>query len=311
MIRILYAGKEAEFSIYEHEISKGLKKCAIAHEITTDATAPETIDYIVYAPNSAVQDFSPFTKLKLVQSLWAGVETVTGNATLTQPLARMVEHGLTHGMAEYVLGHVMRHHLFSDFYAQRKPGDWRDDVVPPLAEDRTVGILGLGALGFHAATLLSEIGFKTLGWSRSLKQSDRFTCFAGEDGLSVVLQKSDILVLLLPNTPDTHHIISAETLDEMRDGACIINPGRGSLINDTDLLAALDSGKIAGATLDVFETEPLSADHPYWTHQKVLITPHTASSTRPKTAAQTVVENIRRGEMGEAFLHLVNRDLGY
>ena len=311
MIRILYAAKEAEFANYEQEISTGLTKLGISHQITQDASAPAEIDYVVYAPNSAVQDFAPFTKLKLVQSLWAGVETVTGNTTLTQSLARMVEHGLTHGMAEYVLGHVMRHHLHADFYAQQKPGIWRDDVVPPLAEDRTVGLLGLGALGHHAAKVLSNVGFKTLGWSRTQKLSDSFTCFAGDDGLEEVLNNAEILVLLLPNTPDTHHIINAKTLKKMRDSAFIVNPGRGSLINDTDLLTALDSGKIAGATLDVFETEPLPKEHPYWPHPNVLVTPHTASSTRPKTAAQTVVENIRRGEAGEPFLHLVDRTLGY
>ena len=301
MIRILYAGKDAEYDAYKHEVSIGLDTYSIQHQITMDASAPETIDYVIYAPNSAVQNFTDFTQLKLVQSLWAGVETVVKNETLTQPLARMVEHGLTFGMAEYVLGHVMRHHLLADIYARQEPGEWRDDLIPPLAEDRTVGILGLGALGFAAAKLLSQVGFETLGWSRTEKHSDKFTCLSGDAGLAQILKASEILVLLLPNTPATYHIINKDTLAQMRDGACIINPGRGSLICDDDLLDALNTGKIAGATLDVFEVEPLPAEHAYWTHPNVLITPHTASSTRIKTAAQTVVENIKRGETGMPF----------
>ena len=307
MIRILYSAKPEEFEIYRDGLKSALD---IPHIVTHDPVAPETVDYILYAPDSALQDFSAFTRLKLVQSLWAGVETVTPNATLTQPLARMVEFGLNQGMADYVMGHVLRHHLGTDFFAAQT-GDWRGDNVPPLANQRTVGILGLGALGHDCATRLAKFGFEVCGWSRSEKHSDTFTCFHGEDGLNTALERSEILVLLLPNTPETHHIINADTLSKMRDGAMIINPGRGSLIDDDALLSALNTGKVSGATLDVFTTEPLPKDHPYGAHPNVLVTPHVASATRPETAIETVVENIRRGEAGEPFLHLVDRDAGY
>ena len=311
MIKILYAGKTTEYSAYKNQITSGLNNLNIDHEISDTAASPEEVDYIIYAPNSALSDFTPFTNVKLVQNLWAGVETAVTNETLTQPFARMVEPGLNQGMAEYVLGHVLRYHLETDFFAAQKPGVWRDDVVPPLAADRTVGIMGLGALGLDCALRLSELGFDVHGWSRTEKHIENVTCHFGADGLANVLGQAEILVLLLPDTPATRNIINAKTISHMRTDVRIINPGRGTLMDDDDLLAALDSEQVAAATLDVFSAEPLPKEHPYWTHPKVLVTPHVASSTRIKTAAQTVVENIRRGEVGESFLHLVDRELGY
>ena len=311
MINILYAGKPEEYESYKTYVSSGLSENEIAHSITDQTNTPAAIDYIIYAPNSWLQDFTDFTNVKLVQNLWAGVETVAPNKTLTQPLARMVEPGLNQGMIEYVTGHVLRHHLGTDFYAAQDPGVWRDDVVPPLAQDRHVAVLGLGALGHSCALALANLGFNVMGWSRGLKTSSAYSCHAGTDGLTHVLGSADILVLLLPNTPQTKHIISTNTIAKMKRGMSIINPGRGTLINDDALLSGLDDGTISDVTLDVFHTEPLPKDHPYWTHPNVLVTPHIASATRTETAAQTVVENIVHGETGEPFHHLVDRDLGY
>jgi glyoxylate/hydroxypyruvate reductase A len=271
---------------------------------------PADVDYIVYAPTGPVSDFTPYTRTKAVLSLWAGVEKVVGNQTLTQPLCRMVDEGLTFGMAEWVTGHVLRHHLDIDKDILRSPGDW-NAPVPPLAHERSVTILGLGELGRAAALPLTQLGFMVNGWSRSAKEIDGITCFHGEDGLKDALQRADILVLLLPNTPSTENVLNAETLAQMPKGSVVINPGRGPLINDEDLIIALDSGHIRHATLDVFRVEPLPEDHPFWHHPNVTVTPHIAADTRSSTSAKVIAENVRRGEAGEPFLHLVDRKLGY
>jgi glyoxylate/hydroxypyruvate reductase A len=311
MINILYAGREDQWGEYGESLRASFDKIGLKYRLVLEAKAPEKIDYIIYAPNGGLADFTPFTNAKLVQNLWAGVEVPTANQTLTQSLARMVEPGLSLGMADYVMGHVLRHHLGTDSFANAKPGEWLEELIPPLASNRTVGILGLGELGMFCAHKLADYGFQTLGWSRSQKQCDKVQCHSGLVGLEAVLKESEILVLLLPNTADTSELINAETISKMRDDVAIINPGRGTLIDDRALLAALDSGKISGATLDVFHIEPLPSDHPFWTHPSVLVTPHIASATRTNTACDVVAENIRRGEAGEPFLYLVDRTAGY
>ena len=272
---------------------------------------PDDVSYIIYAPNGPIQDFTPYKNVKLVQSLWAGVEVALQNKTLTQPLARMVDPGMSTGMSDYVLGHIMRHHLGIAAHTAAKPGEWLENTAAPLAQSRTIGILGIGALGMYCAHAAARQGFNVIGWSRSQKSDDTVKCYSGTDGFKTVLSRSDILVLLMPDTSDTQNIISAKTIALMKDGAAIINPGRGPLIDDAALLTALDNGKLSGATLDVFRTEPLPPSDPYWTHPKVLVTPHIASETRTETAAHVVVENIKRGIQGKPFLHLVDRKAGY
>ena len=243
-------------------------------------------------------------------SLWAGVEAIIGNPTLAQPLTRMVEDGLSTGMSEWVAGHVLRHHLGIDLDLRRMPGDWTPHI-PPLARERPVTILGLGELGQAAARMLSAIGFPVTGWSRSQKDIPGLRCLAGEQTLPEALATARILVLLLPDTPATENILNARTLEFLPRGAVVINPGRGTLIDDEALLAALDAGHLSHATLDVFRIEPLPPDHPFWSHPKVTVTPHIAAETRPITAAQVVAENIRRGEAGKPFLHRVDPARGY
>ena len=312
MIKILYSADPVDWVEYELNLHKALDQIELDYQISTTYNTPEEIDYIIYAPDGTVQDFNAFTNLKLVQNLWAGVEVPTANKTLTQPLARMVEPGLTLGMADYVMGHVLRHHLGTDKFSNARPGEWLGDNIPALAQDRMVGVLGLGELGLYCAQKIADFGFQTCGWSRTQKTKNiNIECYNGTKGLDSILAKSDILVLLLPNTPETNHIIDADNIAKMRDGVAIINPGRGTLINDTALLNALNSGKVASATLDVFQTEPLPADHLYWTHSNVLVTPHIASSTRINTACNVIAENIRRGENNEPFLYLVDKSVGY
>jgi len=306
-INVLFSARPALWPVYEPLLTKGLSGMDVI--IATDLP-PERVDYVVYAPNGGLKDFTPYTRLKAVLSLWAGVEKIAGNETLTVPLARMVDHGLTQGMTEWVVGHVLRYHLGMDRHITVQDGIWAPDP-PPLASQRTVCVLGLGALGQAAAGALSSLGFNVIGWSRTAKTIPGVNSLDGPDGLRRALAQADIVVLLLPDTPATENTLNAETLALLPKGARIINPGRGGLIDDDALLQALDTGQIAHATLDVFRTEPLPPQHPYWVHPNVTVTPHIASETRPETAAQVICDNIRRNEAGQPLLHLVDRDLGY
>ncbi|SDC49118.1 2-hydroxyacid dehydrogenase [Ruegeria marina] len=307
-VNVMFSAPPRLWPVYKPLLENYLDEMGIDVDLKT-GFSPDVVDYVVYAP-SGLRDFTPFTRLKAVLSLWAGVESIADNTTLTVPLARMVDHGLTQGMTEWVVGHVLRYHLGIDAHIHGLKGEWRQDV-PPLASERAVTILGLGALGQAAAVALAALGFRVTGWSRSARDVPGVTCLHGGDGLKTALNSAEIVVLLLPSTPATENTLNAETLALLPRGARIINPGRGPLIDDTALLAALDSGHVGHATLDVFRTEPLPASHPYWTHPNVTVTPHIASETRPVTAAKVICENIRRGEAGEPFLHLVDRGLGY
>ncbi|WP_417727171.1 2-hydroxyacid dehydrogenase [Roseovarius sp.] len=308
-VNILFAARPEQWKIYENPLKSALSEVGVTANLALDM-APDAVDYMVYAPDSAVQDFTPYTRLKAVLNLWAGVENIVGNQTLQVPLARMVDHGLTQGMVEWVTGHVLRHHLGMDAHITKQDGVWRK-TIPPLAEDRPVTVLGLGVLGQACSKALSCLGFPVTGWGRRQRDVPGITCLSGDDGLRAALQSAEILVLLLPLTTETENLLNAERLALLPKGAMIVNPGRGPLIDDDALLGALDAGHIAHATLDVFRVEPLPPAHPYWAHPRVTVTPHIASETRPITAARVIIENVRRGEAGEPFLHLVDRSKGY
>lgn len=309
MLNVLFAGRPERWPEFEPHLNTACTNAGLEVQIATDLSA-EKVDYIVYAPTGPVQDFTPFTRARAVLSLWAGVEAVVGNDTLRIPLTRMVDTGLERGMTEWVAGHVLRYHLGMDRHIVNPGHIWHPDV-PPLAEDRLVSILGLGTLGQACAAALVALGFQVTGWSRTPKSVPGVTCLSGEDGLQEALRRGEITVLLLPNTPATQNTINAKTLAQMPKGAFLINPGRGPLIDDNALIAALDSGHIAHATLDVFRVEPLPPEHPFWAHPKVTVTPHIAADTRPDTSAKIIAENIRRNEAGEPMLYLVDRDAGY
>jgi len=309
MTRVLFAALPQRWREYEHHLRAAFAEAGLEVELGTDYP-PETVDYIVYAPNSEVQDFRPYSKLKAVLNLWAGVENVVGNETLSVPLARMVDPGLTEGMVEWVTGHVLRHHLGIDANLAAQNGEWVKHV-PPLARERRVGILGLGELGRACGEALAFLNFDVSGWSRSPKSIPGIACHHGDEGLARVLGTSEILVLLLPLTADTENTLDAPAIGLLPEGAVVLNPGRGALIDDAALLASLDSGHLSHATLDVFRTEPLPPEHPFWAHPKVTVTPHIASDTRPASASRVIAENVRRGEAGEPFLHVVDRAAGY
>lgn len=310
-LKVLFAGGEADWPKYAPHLRTAFAEFGIQADLLAAAPDPGLVDYVIYAPSSGLQDFSPFTGLKAVLSLWAGVETIAGNATIKVPLCRMVDEGLTEGMVEWVAGHVLRHHLDMDTYVAGQDGIWRQGNPPPLARDRRVGILGLGALGTACAQALARLNFPVSGWSRTGKHIDGISCQRGDEGLRRVLSTSDILILLLPQTADTENLLNAARLLLLPRGAVIINPGRGTLIDDAALIDALDSGAIGHATLDVFRTEPLPAGHPFWAHPGITVTPHIASDTRAASAARTIARNIARGESGEPLLHVVDRQRGY
>ena len=308
-IKILFSANDENWKRYKAPLQDALDNKSLDYELGRTIT-PCEVDYIIYAPSSSLQDFSPYTKLKAVLNLWAGVEGVTNNKTLNVPLARMVDSGLTDGMVEWVTGHTLRHHLGIDKHIHGQDGIWRS-YVPPLAKDRIITILGLGTLGTACGIALKRLGFNVRGWSRREKRVDGILCFYGDEQIDSSLMDADIVVLLLPDTPLTQNILNQHTLNLLKRGAFVLNPGRGPLIDDDALLAALDSGQIEHATLDVFRIEPLPKNHQYWSNNKVTVIPHKASETRPITASQVIAMNIKRAENGQKLLYLVDRENGY
>ena len=309
--RILFSAPPDHWPLWRPHLLAAFAAEDLDVTLTDDPAGPWTFDYVVYRPGGPVTDFTPFNRLKAVLSLWAGVEDVVDSTPATIPLCRMVDAGLTRGMAEWVAGHVLRYHLGIDSHILGQDGVWRNGIVPPLAADRVVGLLGLGEIGREVAATLHGLGFDLRGWSRRPSDLPGIVTASGADGLEAVLREAEILVTLLPATPGTAGLLDARNLALLPPGARLINAGRGTLIDDAALLDALDSGRLAHATLDVFREEPLPPGHPFWAHPRVTVTPHVASETRPETASESIAQNIRRGEDGQPFLNLVDRAVGY
>jgi glyoxylate/hydroxypyruvate reductase A len=258
-------------------------------------------------------ELTRYPNLRLILSLGAGVNHILDDPTLPPdvPIARLVDPGLTAGMAEYTVLTVLRYHRHFPAYEQlQRERRWKKLGIPDTAV-RRVGILGLGEIGAACAKAVAALGFPVAGWSRTPKDIPGIQSFAGAENLHRFLQRSDILVCVLPLTPDTRGILNAKTLAALPQGAFVINIARGGHVVDSELIAALDAGHIAGATLDVFVPEPLPSEHPFWTHPKITLTPHVASLTDPRTAAVPIAENLRRLRDGRPFLHLVDRQSGY
>ncbi len=273
---------------------------------------PADIDIaLVYKPPPG--ELKRMPNLKAILSLGAGVDYFFNHDDLPDgvPLARLIDPKLTKAMTEYVEFAVLRHHRHIDEF-ERRQGEARWEYeLPPATGERRVGVMGLGVLGGDAARSLAALGFAVAGWSRTPKELDGIESFHGEAGLAPFLARTDILVCLLPHTAATEGIIDARTLAALPEGAYVVNTARGVHVVEEDLLAALEGGHIAGATLDVFRQEPLPAAHPFWAHPKVLVTPHIAAAGFPHSAAPGVVENIRRTRAGEPLLDLVDVAAGY
>lgn len=258
-------------------------------------------------------DLMRYPNLRLICSLGAGVDHIMADPDLPSgvPVARIVDPDLTQGMCEYILLAALRYHRYFPQYAELQRQRRWNKLPPPKISARRVGIMGIGAIGAEAARWLARVGFAVAGWSRAPKTLADIETFHGADGFARFLARTDILVCVLPLTPDTRGIINTRTLAQLPKGAFVINAARGGHVVADDLLAALDSGHIAGATLDVFEPEPLPADHRFWTHPKVTVTPHIAALTNPETAADQIAENIRRVRAGRKLLNLVDSRAGY
>ncbi|MCC7427455.1 MAG: glyoxylate/hydroxypyruvate reductase A [Alphaproteobacteria bacterium] len=263
--------------------------------------------------NHPLGDLRRYPNLELVASMGAGVDHIFRDPDLPPgvPIMRLVDRLLTTAMSEYVLLAVLRHHRQDAGYrAQQAARLWRE-LPAPDTEATRIGILGLGVLGTDAAAKLAALKFPVAGWSRRAKSLPGIESFAGEAGLAPFLARTDILVCLLPLTPATRGIVNARTLGALPRGAYVINAARGGHVVDADLLAALESGQISGATLDVFNQEPLPPDSPYWSHPRVVMTPHTASITVPRSVAPQIAENIGRLARGQPLINLVDSAAGY
>jgi glyoxylate/hydroxypyruvate reductase A len=277
-----------------------------------DVSDPASIDVaLVAAPPAGV--LGRFPNLRFIQSLWMGVDGLLADPTLPRgvPLARLIDPGMVAAMSETVLARVLdwHRHLYR-YRAQQAAQQWTPRKQF-MAADRTVGILGLGTLGADAAAKLRALGFRVCGWSRRAKTLAGVEAFFGDDGLEAMLRQSEALVCLLPLTGETRGILDAPRLGLLPHGACVINLARGAHVVEGDLLAALDAGRLAHAYLDVFQTEPLPADHPFWTHPRVSLTPHVAALTEPRTALAKVVANLERFARGARPEALVDTAAGY
>jgi glyoxylate/hydroxypyruvate reductase len=280
------------------------------------ASDPAEIHYAaVWKPRQG--ELAAFPNLRVIFNLGAGVDALMADSSLPKvPLVRVAVGDLTHRMTEYVVLHVLMHHR-QELYlrACQREKRWAPRFQRPASEI-SVGIMGLGTLGSDSAKALRYLGFRVSGWSRSAKQIDGVRCFHGGAQLDAFLERTDILVCLLPLTPDTRHILNRGLFAKLnRKGPMgapvVINAGRGGLQNEADILACLDDGTLGAASLDVFATEPLPPDSRFWTHPNVVLTPHNASDTDPDEISTYVARQIERFEAGGALENVVDPARGY
>ncbi|TXR49961.1 2-hydroxyacid dehydrogenase [Phyllobacterium endophyticum] len=257
-------------------------------------------------------------KLEVIFSLGAGVDHIFHDHQIPDvPIVRIVSPDLTMRMSEYVVWQVLDHHRLGPRYRQQQAQKvWHEDRRQPAAHEVTVGILGLGVLGRDAAQKLRNLGFRVSGWSRRLQTIEGVTSHFGKDGLKDFLRDVDIVVCLLPLTPETKGILSMTMFAQMKaegplGAPVLINAGRGGLQNEPDILAALDRGMLSAVTLDVFKTEPLPKTSPLWTHPQVVITPHAAASSSPQALVPEIVAQLESYERGEPLKNIVDKAAQY
>jgi len=274
---------------------------------------PKSIDYaLTFRPPAGL--LATFPNLRVVFSLGAGVEAIIADQDYPRhvPLTRFVDHTLSRDMAQYcvmqTLIHYRRQRAFDALQRQHK---WRQNYLTRPANETRVGILGLGEIGTVIAEKLRDLDFAMAGWSRTAKSVRGVESFAGSDQLQPFLARSDIVICVLPLTPDTRHILNRTTFAMLPKEAFVINVARGGHINEEDLIAALDSGHLSGAALDVFETEPLPENSPIWDHPKIAVTPHIAAISDPRAMAKVAVDGIVAYESGRPLENVVDFARGY
>jgi glyoxylate/hydroxypyruvate reductase A len=253
-----------------------------------------------------------FPNLEVLFSTGAGVDQIDLAALPPElPVVRLAEPGVVAGMVEYVtLAVLALHRQLPTYLRQQREASWAAHRVQPAAQ-RRVSVLGLGVLGCAVLQQLRSFGFQLAGWSRTRHQLEGVTCHAGAEELPAMLAHTDILVCLLPLTDETRGILSTRLFQQLPRGASLVHAGRGAQLDHHALLDALESGWLSEAVLDVTDPEPLPANHPLWSHPRVLLTPHIASMTQPETAVALVLDNIRRHQSGLPLLGLVDRTRGY
>lgn len=283
------------------ELWRSLLERALGEPVTLGPPDDPGAAEIAVVANPPPGQLAALPNLRFIQSAWAGIDGLMADPALPRhvPLARLIDPTLAAQMAEAVAAHVLALHRQAPAYARQQAlGVWRKLPQPPTTA-RRVGLLGYGEMGRACGKALVGLGFRVSHWTRR----------SGD--LDTLLAESEIVVNLLPLTPETRDILSQATFARMRPGAAIINVGRGGHLVEADLIPALDSGQLGHAILDVFALEPLPADHPFWRHPKITITPHAAAITDPASGAQRAAENIARFRAGEPVLGLVSHDNGY
>jgi glyoxylate/hydroxypyruvate reductase A len=307
---LLYRSQSDAAALWLAELRKFIPDLEM--RVFPDVGDPRDIDAaLVWRPQPGLLASLP--NLKLIVSLGAGVDHLLEDATTPRhvPIARLVDPYMTEAMSEYVLAQVLRIHRQDFAYrAQQQARIWRE-LPQSNAAERRVGVLGLGELGSDAARKLAVMGFDVAGWSRRGRRLPGIESFHGADGLLALARRSEILVCLLPLTRETTGILDARLFAAMPKGGAIVNAARGRHLVEADLLAALESGQLSAAVLDVFAEEPLPAGHPFWSHDKIVVTPHVAAATHAPTAAAGVAENLRRLSDGRPLINLVDADSGY
>ena len=289
----------------------GLRAALPAADVAVWEPGAPAADYaVVWAPPQAFLDEQP--GLKAVFNIGAGVDALLKlRLPPTARVVRLDDAGMSVQMAEYVCHAVIRHYReFDGYEADVRQGRW-SYRKPRSRADFAVGVMGLGVLGSRVAQALRVFEFPVNGWSRSPKALDGVRGFSGREGFNDFLAASRVLVNLLPLTPDTQDILRRETLSRLQPGGCVINVARGAHLVDEDLLALLDEGHLAGATLDVFRTEPLPAGHPFWTHPSIAVTPHTSARTLRDESIAQIAGKIRALEQGEPIAGIVDPVRGY
>ena len=297
---------------YKKILEEEIKNQFLEYNIVEDISRNSEVNAIIYSDESEISDFSIFPDDAVIFSIFAGVEKTLLNKSIRQPLVRLIDIEMTECMAEWCAAHVLRYHLDLDEYIKPEKNEWKSySTERLLANQVNVGILGLGILGTATANKLRKLDFNVTGWSTTEKNLSGIKSLVGLNGLAKILSSSDYLILLLPLTEETKNIINSGSLKMVKKGAILINAGRGGLIEDNDLLKALDSGKISRCTLDVFNEEPLPREHPFWFHDKVTVTPHISAPTRLQSSIKSILKNIGRIKKGLQPIGLVQKERFY
>lgn len=297
----------------EEELAAELLKLDPKADIRTMADPGDLADVTMMAVSTLKSDLpTRLPNLQLVQKLGAGVETIVAHPALGPDVrvARLKPEEPAREIAQYCLAYVLRGTRNMRYHETAQARAIWDPVAPRRPQDISVGVLGLGHIGGLTAALMRDMGFNTYGWSRTQKDIDGVTCLTGEHGLNGVLASCDYVCAILPSTDDTRDLLNGDRLARMKEGATLINAGRGDLIDEAALISALYQRRPGHAVLDVLRKEPLPADNPLWKHPCVTITPH-VSGWHLGDALGDVVGNLRRLQAGSPLLHEVDRARGY